>query len=64
MRSKLIFGSNATGFPHNMSSRGGSKKQEAAPAEIKWLQCDLCQKWRRMPVEVDISQFEGQECVR
>ena len=47
-----------------MSARGKGKGAEAAvAAEVKWLQCDLCQKWRRLPADVDIAAFEGRECV-
>ena len=41
----------------------GKKKAKAAEP-IPWLQCDLCEKWRRIPADVDLSAFEGKECVR
>ena len=47
------------------AARGkGGKAAKAQALAIKWLQCDLCEKWRRIPAFVDISAFEGKECVR
>ena len=44
------------------AARGkGGKAAKAQAVAIKWLQCDLCEKWRRIPAFVDISAFEGQE---
>jgi hypothetical protein len=36
-------------------SHSGSHKKKVAKDEEKWVQCEGCEKWRRLPAHVDVS---------